>query len=93
LNAQMAGIMSSTDTSSDSVELLVLSFCLVEVTMGNPLPIDNPPPVCPLMLGWMVKEPSTHPLTMPVPLALRMRGILLLAVERTILLLAVDGQK
>jgi hypothetical protein len=27
------------------VELRVFSFCLVEVTIGNPLPIVNPPPV------------------------------------------------
>ena len=34
-----------------SIELRVLSFCLVEVLMGIPFPIDMQPPVWPRMLG------------------------------------------
>jgi hypothetical protein len=48
-------------TISDSVELWVLSFCLVKLTMGNPLPKDRPPPLCPHMLGWIANAASTHP--------------------------------
>jgi hypothetical protein len=50
-----------------------LSFCLVELTMGNPLPKDRPPPLCPCMLEWTTNAASTHHFKMPVPLALRIR--------------------
>jgi hypothetical protein len=53
----------------------VLSFCLVELTMGNPLPKeDSPPPECLLMLGWTANDASTHHIKMPLPLALRISG-------------------
>ena len=69
------GIHSSTLTNSVSVELLVFSFCLVDITVGNPLPSDSPPPVWPRMFGCVANEPSIHHLRMPLPLALRIRGI------------------
>jgi hypothetical protein len=65
---------SSAPTISDSVELWVLSFCLVKLTMGNLLPKDRLPPLCPHMLGWTANVASTHHFKMPVPLALRIRG-------------------
>jgi hypothetical protein len=71
---QIAGMQSSTATSSASVELRVLSFCLVDVTMGNPRPNDSPPPVCPLISGCTAKDPSTHHLSMPVEAALNISG-------------------
>ena len=53
---QIAGMKSSAPTISDSVELhRVLSFCLVELTMGNPLPKDRPPPLCPSHVGMDCK--------------------------------------
>ena len=42
--------------------------------MGNPCPIDSPPPECPRMLGWTVKYASTHGFKIPLTLALRVRG-------------------
>jgi hypothetical protein len=41
---QMASMKSSAPTISVSVELQVLSFCFVELTIGNPRPSDSPPP-------------------------------------------------
>jgi hypothetical protein len=66
---------SSATTLSVSVELQVLSFCLVELTMGNPRPRDNPPPECPRMLGCTANDASTHHFIMPLPLSLRTSGI------------------
>jgi hypothetical protein len=71
---QITCMKSSAPTISDSIELRVLSFCLVELTMGNPLPKDRPPPLCPHMLGWTVNAASTHHFKMPVPLELRISG-------------------
>jgi hypothetical protein len=65
----------SAPTISVYVELLVLSFCLVELTMGNPHPKDRPPPDCPLMLGWTANDTSTHLFKIPLPLALTISGI------------------
>jgi hypothetical protein len=67
-------MQSSTETSSNSVELRVFSFCLVEVTMRNPRPIVRPPPVCPRIPGCTAKDPSTHHSKMPVPEALSTSG-------------------
>jgi hypothetical protein len=39
------GITSSTSTSSATVELFVLSFCLVEAKYTDPFPRDIVPPV------------------------------------------------
>ena len=72
---QIAGMKSSAPTISVSVELRVFSFCLVELTIGNPLPKDSPPPECPRMFGWTANDASTHHFRMPLPLALRIRGI------------------
>ena len=71
---KMAGMQSSTATIPDSVELLVLNFCLVDVKIGKPLPKETPPPVCPLMLGCTPKDPYTYHLMIPLVLALRIRG-------------------
>jgi hypothetical protein len=67
---------SSAPTISVSVEILVLSFCLVELTMGNPRPKDRPHPECPRMLGWTANDVSTRHFKMPLPLALKISGIL-----------------
>jgi hypothetical protein len=61
-------------TISDSIELQELSFCLVELTMGNPLLKYRPPPLCPHMLGWTANAASTHHFKLQVPLALRISG-------------------
>ena len=53
-------IILSTATNSLTVELLVLSLCLVNVEIGHPLPIVNLPPVCPLILGWTANDASTR---------------------------------
>jgi hypothetical protein len=55
-------------------EIQVLSFYLVKLMMGNPLPKDRPPPQYPHMLGWTANAVSTHHLKMPVLLALRISG-------------------
>ena len=68
---------SSAPTSSVSVELRVLSFCFVEITIGNPRPKYNPPPECPRMLGWTANDASTHHFKMPLPLALRISSSVL----------------
>jgi hypothetical protein len=52
----MTGMKSSSATIFVSVELQVLSFCLVELTMGNPCPRDNPPLECPRMLGCTTQD-------------------------------------
>ena len=71
---QISGMKSSAPTISVSVKLRVLSFCFVELTMGNPRPKDNPPPECPRMLGWTANNVSTHHFKIPIPLALRISG-------------------
>jgi hypothetical protein len=71
----MAGMKSSAPTISVSVELRVLSFCLVELTMGKPRPRDSPPPECPRMLGCTANYASTHHFRIPPPFALRTSGI------------------
>ena len=50
----------STPKISHSVELLVLSFCLLNTDIGNPRPIVSPHPVCPLILGCTACEPSIN---------------------------------
>ena len=72
-----AGVQSSTATISVSAELRVFSFCFVELKMGNTLPIDRPPPVCPLMFGCTTNDPSIHHFSMPLPLSLMISGRLL----------------
>jgi hypothetical protein len=73
---QIPGMESSAPKIFVSVELLVLSFCLLELTMGNPRPKDRPPPECPSMLGWTVNDVSTHHFKMLLPLALKINGII-----------------
>ncbi len=65
--------MLSTPTSSLSVDLLVFNFCLVELTIGNPLPIVNPPPVWLCILGCTSKEALAYHINTSLPLVLRIR--------------------
>jgi hypothetical protein len=71
------GIMSSTPTNSLSVELLVFSFCLVDVEIGKPLPIVKPPPVCPRIFGCTANEASTYHISNPSLLAPNTKGRML----------------
>ncbi len=59
-------IMLSIPTSLLSVELLVFSFCFMELMIGNPVPIVKPPPVCPRMFGCMGNDTSTYQLSIPL---------------------------
>ena len=52
------GISWSAPIFFNSVELLVLSFCLIDNNIGNPCPIVSRPPVCPLILGCTKCDPS-----------------------------------
>jgi predicted lysophospholipase L1 biosynthesis ABC-type transport system permease subunit len=72
---QIAGMKSSAPTISVSIELLVLSLCLVELTMGNRHSKDRPPPKCPRILVLTVNDSSTNHFKMPLPLALNISGI------------------
>ena len=71
---QIASMKLSAPTTSVSVELRVLSFCLVKLMTGNPHPRDNPPPECPLIFGWTVNDASTHHFKMPLPSVLKISG-------------------
>ena len=57
---QISGMKSSAPTSSVYVELRVLSFCFVELIMGNLRPKDNPLLECSRMLVWTANDASTH---------------------------------
>ena len=57
---KISGMKSSTPTISVSVEIFVLIFYFVELTIGNPRPKDNPPPECSRILGWTANNSSTH---------------------------------
>ena len=74
---KMAGMKSSTPTIFVSVELFVLIFCFVELTIGNPHPKDKPPLECTHTLLWTVKYASTHHFKITLPLALRVSNSLL----------------
>ena len=67
----IACMRSSAPTSSVSVELRVLIFCFVEVTMVNPRPKYNPPPEFPHVLVWTANNVSTNHFKIPLPLALQ----------------------
>ena len=45
-------------------------FCFVELTMRNPIAIDRPSLVFPLMFGCTTNDPSIHHFSIPLPLAL-----------------------
>ena len=68
---RITGIKSSAATNSVSVELRVLSFCLVEVLQSMPFPSDMQPPEWPRILGCVACEPSTHHLGTGTESALR----------------------
>ena len=55
----------------------MLSFCLVEVTTGKPLPMGSYLPVCPLILVWTANDASIHHFRISAPLAPSMSGIFL----------------
>ena len=67
----MAGMKLSTLTISVSVELFLLIFCLVGLTIGNLHPKDKPPPECPRILEWTSNDASTRHFNIPLLLALR----------------------
>ena len=52
----------------------MFSFCFVELTMINPLLVDRPPPVCPLMFGCTENDPSINNFGIPLTLELRISG-------------------
>ena len=43
--------------------------------MGNPVPMDRPPPVCPLIFRCTENDPSIHLFRIPVPLELIISGM------------------
>ena len=64
----------STPTISDLVELLMSSFFLQDIEIGNPCPISVPPPVRPLILGCITCDPSMYHLRIPLLYTLSMKG-------------------
>ena len=57
-----------------SVDILVLRFCLVDLTVGNARSNDNTPLQCPRILVWTENNASTHHFKIPPLLALRTSG-------------------
>ena len=86
---KIAGIKSSMPMIYISVEIFMLSFCFVELTIGNPLSKYNPPTECPHILGWNANDASTCHLKIPFQLELRLsevlRVILMYCIRCTIL--------
>ena len=74
----MSGMKSSTPIISVSMELFVLIFYFVDLTIGNPCPKDKPPTECPRILGWTENDAFTHYFKSPLTLALRVSEILCL---------------
>ena len=70
----ISGMKSSIPTIYVSREIFVLSFCLLEITIRNPRPTDNPPPECPHILGWTANDSSTDHVKISLLLALRVMG-------------------
>ena len=70
----MVGVTSSAATSSDSVELHMLSFCLMEEVMGILPPRLRHPPVCPRQSRWDAWDPSTYQRNTDMSLGRMMRG-------------------
>ena len=68
---QIAFMKLLTPTISVSVELSMLRFCFVELTIGNPCPKDKPPPEFPRISIWTENDASTHHFKISIPLALR----------------------
>jgi hypothetical protein len=66
--------MSSTPTTSLSVELLVFNFCFVKTEKRNPLPIVSLPPVCMRMFGCTANEASMYHINSPLLSAPKTRG-------------------
>ncbi len=54
------GSMASCHQPLPSVELLVLSLCFQKSTIGKPVPIVSPSPVCPHMSRCTVNDASTY---------------------------------
>ena len=57
---KIAGMETSTPTISVHVDIFVMSFYFVELTIGNQRPKDKPTPEYPRMLGWTANDASTH---------------------------------
>ena len=70
-------IQSSTATTSVSSELHVFNFWFVELSMVNPLTVDRPPLVSPLIFWCTAKDISIRHFIIPLPLALRISSNLL----------------
>ena len=68
---QMAGMKLPMPTMSISVDFFVLSFCFVELTIGNPRPKDKLPPKFPHIIGWTANNASKHHFKILLPLVLR----------------------
>ena len=81
----MAGMKSSTPKISVSVELFVVIFCFVELTIGNPRLKDKPPLEYTRILGWNAKDSSTLHFKIPLPLELRVSEILLVPLRYCII--------
>ena len=64
-------MQSWTPKISDSVELRVFNFCLVEVTIGNPLTMEISPSIFPTCLDVLNK---IHQSTTTMSLELRIKG-------------------
>ena len=56
---QIAFMKLLTPTISVSVELSMLRFCFVELTIGNPCPKDKPPPEFPRISIWTENDASS----------------------------------
>ena len=81
----MAGMKYSTPTMYVSVELFVMIFCFVELTIGNSRLKDKPPPEYTRILGWNEKDSPTLHFKIPLPLALRVSEILLVPLRYCII--------
>ena len=73
---QIADMKSSSPMIFVYVEMFVLRSCFVELTIENPQYKDKPTPECTCMLECTTNNASTHHFKIPLPLALRVSGIL-----------------
>ena len=62
----LKGILSFTPTSLASVELVVLSFCLVDIAISAPVPRVITPPMCDFMSLWTANDAPTLQYIVPV---------------------------
>ena len=67
----ISGMESSTPNIFVSVELFMLIFCLVDLTIENPRPKDDPRLEYSHILEWTANNGSTRHFKIPLPLTLR----------------------